>query len=64
MMRAFCLDEVKTLLEIWLKQLERSPSVALLIFVINTSSHKGSIIAAFMEETGMDIDVDFISGLR
>ena len=64
MIRAFCLDEVNTLLEIWLKQLDGSPSVALFIFVIIASSDKDLIGAVVVAETGIDVDVDFISGIR
>jgi len=63
MIRAFCLDEGNTLLERWLKQLEGSPSVALFILVIITSSDKVLIVAVVIEETGIDVDVDFILGV-
>lgn len=37
--------------------------MALFIFATIASSDKGSIVAVIMEETGIDVDVDFISGL-
>ena len=38
--------------------------MALFIFVVITSSDKGSIVAVVMEETGIDVDVDFISVVK
>jgi hypothetical protein len=61
MIKAFCLDAGNTLLEIWLKQLEDSPSVALFIFVIITLSDKVLIVVVVIAETGIDVDV--ISGV-
>jgi hypothetical protein len=49
-----------------LKQLDDSPSVAFFIFVIITLSDDEmlAVALAVIAETGIDVDIDVISGVR